>query len=178
MPPTQNVPTGSVPQGNGSIAGFAMMARVPTWLSALPRSLWAKPKDAFIYSANFPTLGAAGSATATQSLPVQIQSDSDFIIQSIQRIATDSATGNTFFDRVPVTILLTDTGAGRQLFDGPVHIEALAGDGQNNGWDPFPKRMGASSSLNVQVTNLGSVGLNLRVYFAGFKIFGNMADEQ
>ena len=171
------VPEGSAPQGNAALAAIAMLSRVPSWLSSLPKRLWAKPKDGFLYSVTFPNLTAAGTANATQSLPVQIQSDSDFIIQSLLRVATDAATGRTFFDRVPVTVLLTDTGAGRTLSDGPVHIEAYMGDAQNPGWAPFPKRMGAASSLNVQATNIGNVALNLRLYFAGFKVFGNFPDE-
>ena len=170
-------PQGAAPKGNADLAGFALMSRIPSWLSALPRRLWNKPKDGFIYSANFPTLGAAGSATATQSVQVQIASDSDFIIQSLLRIATDVTTG-TFFDRVPVNVLLTDGATGRQLMDNAVHVEALCGDAQNPGWTPFPKRMGSASTLNVQVTNLGTNTLNLRLYFAGFKVFGGMADEE
>lgn len=170
-------PEGSaVPQPQG-LAGFAMMGRVPSWLSALPRSLWAKPKDGFLYSVTFANLTAAGTANATQSLPVQIQSDSDFVIQSLLRVGTDAATGLTFFDRVPATLLLTDTGSGRALSDAPVHIEAYCGDAQNPGWNPFPKRMGSASTLNVQATNLGTVALTLRIYFAGFKVFGNYPDE-
>jgi hypothetical protein len=170
-------PEGSVAQGASATAGAAMMGRIPSWLSALPRSLWAKPKDGFVYTANFPNLTAVGTPNATQQFSIQIQSDSDFIILSMTRIATDNATGLVFFDRVPALIQLTDTGSGRALSDAPLHIEAYMGDGQNPGWAPFPKRMGAASNLNVSVTNIGNVALNLRLGFHGFKVFGNYPDE-
>ncbi len=171
-------PEGSAAQGSGqATAGAAMMGRIPSWLSALPRNLWNKPKDGFVYTANFPALTAAGTPTASQNFSIQIQSDSDFIIQSMTRICTDAATGLIFFDRAPVLIQLADTGSGRSLSDAPLHIEAYMGDGQNPGWVPFPKRMGAASNLNVTVTNLGTVSLNLRLGFHGFKVFGNYPDE-
>lgn len=139
-----------------------------------PKEGQPRAKRFFTYSAPFVVaklLGPAGSATGTQQIGIAIQADSDFLILNLNRVVTNNA-GTTFFAAVPATITLLDTGGGNQLMDNPLHVEGIAGTGQQPGILPFPYFMSGSSVLQVSLTNLDTVNsYAVWVSFPGVKIF-------
>src|SRR5882757_7663088 len=84
--------------------------------------------DPFSYAA--PVFGFTAAQTLTGN--ISIQADSDFIIQSgtywvnVANAAQTRATQNLFNG----TVILTDTGSGRQLMNQAVPIDSLFGNGQ------------------------------------------------
>lgn len=128
-------------------------------------------KDFFTYELDFSALAA--SATATQT--IQIQADSDFIWQKACYVADIAAAAQTDSARVIplVTVLLTDSGAGRQLMNSAVPIPALFGTGQIPFILPRPRIFRAQSVVTVQVTSYVAAGTtyNLRLSLIGEKGF-------
>ena len=138
------------------------------FLGLLPKDLWNRVKDFFIYSVEFLPLAASETLTTD----IAIQADSDFLIMAGVRTVTDTA-NTTLQTFVPQTVLITDSGSGRQLMDRAVHIENLFGTAQLPAIWPYPKLIRASSTLSTRLTNLdGANARNVRLSYLGFKIFG------
>lgn len=127
-------------------------------------------RDPFIYTALFTGLAAGANATYN----VNIQADADFQILALSYHANVANAGqtNSTFTYPLVTLLLTDSGSGRQLMDSDVSLPAIAGNGQFPFVLPVPKIMAARSNLVVKATNYDAAQTyNLRVYFIGAKLF-------
>lgn len=121
--------------------------------------------EMFWYNATFSALAAAASSTAQ----VQIQADADFIILKQTRFVTNDADESVVTAPL-ATVLLTDTGSGRQMMDSAVHIENLFGTAQFPYILPQSKRLAANSTFQVQVTSLApSITMNIWINFAGQK---------
>lgn len=127
-------------------------------------------QDFFIYQLAFSGLAAANSATDSFT----IQADSDFRWEKATYFADIAAAGQTDSSRVVplVTVLVTDTGSGRQLMDGAVPIPVLFGTGQIPFILHHPKVFGARATVSVTLTNFDAAQTyNIRLAFIGTKIF-------
>jgi hypothetical protein len=127
-------------------------------------------RDFFVYAVNFLSL-TAGSARSTS---IQIQADSDFELQKLSVFADILAAQQTASTRVLplVTIQITDTGTGRQLFNQPVAVPALFGDGQIPFILPTTKVFSRNASVTFDVVNFAAgTDYNLRLNLIGSKIF-------
>ena len=86
-------------------------------------------KDFYTYPST--VIGIAGGTTANDA--INIQADSDFILYKLSAFAIENPVvgGQTTSTRVLplVTVQITDTGSGRQIFESPVPIPAIFGDG-------------------------------------------------
>lgn len=122
-------------------------------------------RDFFVYGIN---IGLATSATVTAAM--QIEADSDFEAQKLTYSAGDA--GQTESSRVIPAVLLqiTDTGTGRQMFNTPVAVGALFGDGRIPFILPTSKMFSANATVAFTLTNL-SVATLVRLYLIGSKIF-------
>jgi hypothetical protein len=125
--------------------------------------------DFFTYSATFNTVTNGTSQTSN----IQIQADSDFEIQKltaelIVSLGTDAAPLD-----FPVTVLLTDTGTGRQLMNQAVPIQSLFGTGALPFILPNTKILAANAVLAVQVNNLSTAVPydRIQLSFIGRKLF-------
>ena len=128
-------------------------------------------KDFYVYQATFLALAGASSANGT----IQIEANSDFVVQKLSFAADIAAAVQTDSTRVLplVTIQLTDTGSGRQYMNEQVPITALFGNGQLPFILPNPRFMAANSVLQIAVTNLtAATTYNLYLSFIGFKYYG------
>lgn len=126
--------------------------------------------DFFTYEVDFAALAAAATATGQFS----ILADSDFYLQKMAYFADIAAAAQTDSTRVIplVTMLVTDTGAGRQLMQAAVPIPSLMGTGQIPFILPAPRLFRANSTAQVQVTNFSAATTyNLRLSFIGQKAF-------
>ena len=129
--------------------------------------------DFYNYSVFFTNLAPNTSATTS----LQIEADSDFEIVKLQQFTISDAaeaTPQISTNQVPdVTVLLTDTGSGRQLMNIALPISNIFGSGTLPFILPRTKRLFARSTLSVQVTNLNTADTYAYIYltFSGKKIF-------
>lgn len=122
----------------------------------------------------FPTFAAiAVGGNATQQ--VTIQADSDFEIRRIQYHA-DIAAAAFVANTRPIpnyTIQLTDSGAGRNLFNIPAPLDSIATFGEQPVDLPWPKIISRNSTLLCQLTNFDAAvaTYTVRIVLLGRKIF-------
>ncbi len=156
---------------------FSGQIKVPInpFLGLLPKSLWNRQKDFFVYGSEF--LPIAASQTASQE--ITIQADSDFIVMSGVAVVTDvsdATVGSTVnaFDKFnpPFLATITDTGSGRAFMDSGVPFRNLYGPGELPAIWPFPKMIRASSVLSTRLENLTATAFNVRLSYFGIKVFG------
>lgn len=136
------------------------------FLGWLPRKLWRRAKDFFVYSAEFIPL--ALSATAT--FETAIQADSDFLCVAVSRLVT-AVDNTTFIANVPQLVTIFDAGSGRNLMDRAIHIDNIMGTGQLPSYWPMPKIFRANSTITTTVQNLEATARNVRIAYLGFKVF-------
>jgi len=127
-------------------------------------------RDFFVYNTVHSVLAAGLSNTQT----IQINADSDFQIEKLTFFADIAAATQTQNSRVipSCTVLLVDTGSGRQFSDQAVPIASLFGTGEI----PFvlkqPKILLARTSLSVTVANFDAAATyTIRLSFIGSKLF-------
>jgi len=146
--------------------------RTLSLLDAIRRALGVI-EEPFVYTTRT-TAGTPLAAGAVQQSIIQIQADADFKIMAAAYEADIAAATQTAATRVVpnVTVLLTDTGNGRQLMDNPVVIPSLFGTGELPFIWPVPKIMAARSTLQVQFTNFdAAAAYNVRLSFIGIKLY-------
>lgn len=133
--------------------------------------LVSREKQYFSYSANFINPGNPIPANGSVTFGVSIQSDSDFVLQALTGVlrTTNNA---TVIVAPPVTVLITDTGSGRQIFDGAQEWLNLIGTAQEPGVLGTPYFAKAGGTLNFQCNNLdAATAWNARISLLGFKVF-------
>lgn len=127
-------------------------------------------RDFFVYAVSFASLASGGSANGA----IQIQADSDFELQKLSFFADEALAAQEQATRVLplVTLQMTDTGTGRQIFSTDVPIPAIMGDGQIPFILPTTKMFSANSSVSIAVSNYSAATTyNLRLLLIGSKVF-------
>jgi len=127
-------------------------------------------KEFFVYQEDFSALASGASATGN----INIQADSDFLLQKLTYAADIAAAAFTDSTRpIPeCTIIITDTGSGRQLSESAVPIPAFFGTGELPFILPTPRLFLARSTISLVVTNFdAAVTYNLRLSFIGYKLY-------
>lgn len=128
-------------------------------------------KDFFIYGSNFLALAAG----VTQTNSIAIQADSDFDLLKLA-YASDLAAGvQTESTRtIPqCTIIILDTGSGRQIMNQAVDFTTFFGNGQWPFILPVPKRFRANTSISIALANYSAAqSYNVRLSLIGAKVFG------
>jgi hypothetical protein len=127
-------------------------------------------KDFFVYQEDFSAI--ANGATASGN--INIQADSDFVVQKLTYFADIAAAVQTDSSRVIplVSVLVTDTGSGRNLMESALPISNLFGTGEIPFILPQPKMFLARSTITVTLANFSAATTyNIRLSFIGYKIF-------
>lgn len=127
-------------------------------------------KDFYVYEEDFSALSSGATALGS----INIQADSDFVVQKLTYFAYVSATTQEADVRVIplVTIQITDSGSGRNLMEAPVPISNIMGTGELPFILPQPKLFLARTTISVSVNNFStSVAYNLRLSLIGYKVF-------
>lgn len=130
----------------------------------------AQMRDFFVYDIDFAALAPNGTANGQ----IQIQADSDFELQQLAHFSDIAAATETESSRVLplVTIQITDTGTGRQMFNAPVPIPALFGDGRIPFVLPTTKMFSRNASVSFVLSNYDAAATyNIRLQLIGAKIF-------
>lgn len=162
-----------VVQAQGTLPNFRENQRAIVALNQIREGL-SLVEEPFVYDVDF--IGANTIAPgATVTLNINIQKDADFKILAGTYVADIAGAAQLDSTRVIplVTVLLTDTGAGRAFMDRPIPVPSLFGDGRLPFPWPMPKIMRALSTLQVQVTSFVAAGTtySLRLSFIGVKLY-------
>lgn len=156
------------PQSRVPAAALAHFGRYPFWFptGAIRKEL---DYDFFGYGVSFTgtnVLAASGSLT----LPININSDSAFMVLSVAAAVTQTD-NTTFLLQRPILVQLNEGGGARNLFNTPVHMDTIMGTAENPTYWDVPKLLLPNSTFNVTLQNLSAVALNVHITFKGFKIF-------
>lgn len=126
--------------------------------------------DFFIYEVDFSGLAAGASQTSSFT----IQQEADFMLTKINMNANIAAAAYTqSATPVPlVTIMINDTGSGRNLMSSAVPLANIFGSAGLPFILPRQRLFVASSVVNITLTNFdAAVTYNIRLSFIGEKAF-------
>ncbi len=129
--------------------------------------------DFFTYEIDFAALLHGGNTPQTSSFT--IQTDANFLWQEASYFA-DIGGAAFVLNTQPIPnieILITDTGAGRQLMNAPVPMTNIFGFGREKSVLRNPRWFAKMASVQIQVNNIdAAVDYNLKLSFIGTKFFG------
>lgn len=128
-------------------------------------------KDFFIYGSNFLAIAAG----ATQTNTIAIQADSDFELLKLAYASDLNAAVQTDSTRtIPqCTLIILDTGSGRQLMNQGIDLTTIMGNGENPFILPIPKKFRANTALSLALTNYSAAQTyNVRISLIGAKVYG------
>lgn len=127
-------------------------------------------KSFFIYPAVVSSI--ANGATAKEQ--INIEADSDFVIQKITCFADIAGAVQTDSSRVLplVTMQVTDTGSSERMFNEPVSIPSICGKADSPFILTVPYLVRANANMTIDFANYsaGTTYANLYVNFIGYKV--------
>ena len=134
------------------------------------------PRDWYSYTATVPS--ASFGAAATYQATISIEADSYFYLNALSYqadIAGGALTEST--NVLPIaTVVILDTGSGRQLMAQPASLVAIAGDGKRPYRLPKPRRFAPTSQIVLTFVNLSAAtAYNIRFTLHGFKVYSQQA---
>jgi hypothetical protein len=132
------------------------------------------PRDFYSYTQRAVIAGVAGT---TVPLVYQIEADSYFYLNALSYQA-DTALANVTdgTNVVPlVTMVILDSGSGRQLMANPVPINCIAGYNGNPFRLPKPRRFSPTSQITVTLVNYSAIAYNISLCLSGFKVYAQQA---
>jgi hypothetical protein len=129
-------------------------------------------EDWYIYLASTTNLAAG----ATIPVNVNVQADADFKLIKIAQFSNNHASITNQIESTRVlplvTVQITDTGSGRNLFSAAVPLPAIAGDGGVPFILPITRIFKASATITVTFTSYDSaIAYDLNVALIGTKLF-------
>jgi hypothetical protein len=132
------------------------------------------PRDFYSYTQRAVLAGVIGTTT---SLVYQIEADSYFYLNAISYQA-DTALANVTDSTniVPlVTIVIFDSGSGRQLMANPVPLNCVAGYNGSPFRLPKPRRFASTAQITVTLVNISAIAYNISLCLSGFKVYVTQA---
>ena len=114
------------------------------------------------------------AAGATDSKTFTVGSDSDFFLVKMSMFADIAGAAQTDSSRVIplMTVQLTETTNGNQMFDVPVPVASMFGTGQIPFILPREKFFPAKSVVSVDVANFSAATTySLRLTFVGYRAY-------
>lgn len=127
-------------------------------------------QEFYTYAINFSSLANGTSATDI----INIENEAYFKVQKLTYVADLALAAQTSSTTIVplVTIVITDTGSGRQLSNTPISIPALFGTAELPFILPTPKVYKPRSSISITVANYSAATTyNLRINLHGAKIW-------
>jgi hypothetical protein len=132
------------------------------------------PRDFYSYTQRAVLAGVAGTTT---SLVYQIEADSYFYLNAISYQA-DTALANVTDSTnvIPlVTIVIFDSGSGRQLMANPVPLNCIAGYNGSPFRLPKPRRFASTAQITATLVNYSAIAYNISLCLSGFKVYVTQA---
>src|SRR5271156_3351779 len=124
------------------------------------------PRDFYSYTQRAVLAGVVGTTT---SLIYQIEADSYFYLNAISYqadLALALVTDST--NVIPlVTIVIFDSGSGRQLMANPVPLNSIAGYNGSPFRLPKPRRFASTAQITVTMVNYSANAYNVSLTFSG-----------
>jgi len=134
------------------------------------RPLQVEYRDFYIYTVPILAIAPAGTA----SFNVNIQAHYSFLLQKLTYFADIAAAAQTYSTRIVplITVQITDTGSGTQLFSQPAPIPALCGTGEIPFLLQTPRLFEANTVVTLAFTNYdAAVTYNLYLLMIGTRIW-------
>jgi hypothetical protein len=132
------------------------------------------PRDFYAYTQRATLAGVVGTTT---SLVYQIEADSYFYMNAISYqadIALATVTDST--NVVPlVTMVIFDSGSGRQLMANPTPLNCLGGYNGAPFRLPKPRRFASTAQITVTLVNYSTNAYNISLCLSGFKVYVTQA---
>jgi hypothetical protein len=148
---------------------FKENQRVLSILAGLRREL-SVIEEPFTYISTFTALAVGGNQTV--QIPIQADADFKLLATTYQANLAGAVQTASTYQYPNVTVLLTDTGNGRQLMSGATPLTSLFGNGQLPFIWPVPKILAARSSLQVQIfSQEAAVTPIIILSFIGVKLY-------
>jgi hypothetical protein len=119
----------------------------------------------------------AGVVGTTAVGTYQIEADSYFYLNSLSYQA-DTALANLTDSTniVPlVTVVIFDSGSGRQLMANPVPLNCIAGYNGAPYRLPKPRRFAPTAQITVTFVNYSAIAYNITLTLTGFKVYAQQA---
>lgn len=161
----------SVDQGYAPPPGAVILGNV----NYIPPGLEGLYKEQFTYNAVFLNIAQG----ATQTVQVQIQNDSYFVVVAQMAEIWDAATGNTTNTNpnvAPMTVRIQDSSSGKFLMDQPTPIANVFGTGQQPHVTLYRAKLFLpGGQISVELSNGMAAAQRVRLSFDGFKVY-NMPD--
>ncbi len=137
--------------------------------------------EAFTYSASWiSTTGSALGATGSTEVQIQINGDSDFVVQEMNLQAYTA--GPTLLTDPDYLLTITRAGSGRQLMNQAQHVLTICGNFQTNHVPshlPMPFLCQASNIISCLLQNLtATAALRVDLALIGFKVFYTGGNRQ
>ena len=127
-------------------------------------------KEFFGYTVDFSSIANGVSATGS----VKIEADAWFNMQKLNFFADIAGAAQTQSSQVIplVTVQISDSGSGRNMFNQAIPVPALFGTGQLPFILPTPKMFKPNSNISVTIANYSAgTTYRLTLAFLGQKIF-------
>lgn len=128
-------------------------------------------RDFYTYEAQTTALGVGLSTNDV----INIEADSDFILQKLTYQADLAGVGQTNASRVVPNVLIQiiDTGSGRQLMQNPIPIPSIFGTGRVPFILPNPRLFMRNSTIQIAFTSFEVADTpTVRLAFIGYKAYG------
>lgn len=132
------------------------------------------PRDFYSYTQRVALTGVVGN---TQVMTFQIEADSYFYLNAISYQA-DTALANVTDSTniLPlVTIVMFDSGSGRQLMANPVPLNCIAGYNGSPFRLPKPRRFASTAQITATLVNYSAIAYNISLCLSGFKVYVTQA---
>lgn len=121
--------------------------------------------DFYTYAANLASLAPGAVATVN----VQVEADSDFEWMKSAFFGISTITGAATFTTAElplITVQIQDSGSGRNLFNQPVNVLNICGDGKLPNVLPVARMFRANSNISFSFTNISSATTYSLIQFA------------
>lgn len=132
------------------------------------------PRDFYSYTQR---VAFSGAAAQTLSMVFQIEADSYFYMNALSYqadVALAALTDST--NVVPlITIVMFDSGSGRQLMANPVPLNCVAGYNGSPFRLPKPRRFASTAQITATLVNYSAIAYNLSLCLSGFKVYVTQA---
>jgi hypothetical protein len=132
------------------------------------------PRDFYSYTQRVSLTGVVGN---TQGMVFQIEADSYFYLNALSYQADIALGPNTDSTNVVplVSIVLFDSGSGRQLMANPVPLNCIAGYNGSPFRLPKPRRFASTAQITATLVNYSANAYNISLCLSGFKVYVTQA---